>query len=68
MHLVLRLETYKTTSGIITTTLGRLDDILVCVGNVVCSMVFLMVDTYTYDLLLGLNFFMKIGTIVNVEK
>jgi hypothetical protein len=30
--------------------------------------VFLVVDTYTYDLLLGLNFFMKIGVVVNVEK
>jgi hypothetical protein len=31
-------------------------------------MVFLMVDTDTYDLLLGLNFFMKIGVVVEVEN
>jgi hypothetical protein len=31
-------------------------------------MVFLMVDTDTYDLLLGLNFFMKIGAVVEVEN
>ncbi len=53
MHLVLGHETYKMTSGIVTTTLGRLDDIHVCVSNVVCSMVFLVVDIDTYDLLLG---------------
>jgi len=31
-------------------------------------MVFLIVDTDNYDILLGLDFFMKIGTIVDVEK
>jgi hypothetical protein len=30
--------------------------------------VFLVVDTDTCDLLLSLNFFMKIGVVVNVEK
>ncbi len=68
MHLVSGHETYKTTFGTVTTALGRLDDILVCVGNVVCSMVFLVVDIDTYDLLLGLNFLMKIGVVVDVEK
>jgi hypothetical protein len=68
MHLVSGHETYKTTFGTITTTLGRLDDILMCVGNVVCNMVFLVVDIDTYNLLLGLNFLMKIGAVVNVEK
>jgi predicted aspartyl protease len=69
MHLVSRHETYKlTASGTITTASGRLDDIPMCVGNVVCSMVFLVVDTNTYDLLLGLDFLMKIGAMVDVEK
>jgi predicted aspartyl protease len=40
MHLVSRHKTYKTTSRTVTTTLGRLDDIHVHVGNVVCNMVF----------------------------
>jgi hypothetical protein len=31
-------------------------------------MVFLVVGTYTYDLLLGLDFFMKIGAMVDLEK
>jgi hypothetical protein len=68
MHLVSRHETYKIMLRTITTTLGRLDDIHVHVGNVVCNMVFLVVDIDTYDLLLGLDFLMKIGTMVDVEK
>jgi hypothetical protein len=68
MHLVSGHETYKTTSGNVTIALGRLDDILVRVGNVVCNMVFLVVDTDTYDLLLGFNFIMKIGAMVDVKK
>jgi predicted aspartyl protease len=64
MHLVLGHETYKTTSRTVTIALGRLDDIHVRVGNVVCNMVFLVVDTNTYDLLLGLDFLMKIGAMV----
>ncbi len=38
------------------------------VGKVVCQMIFLVVDTNSYDLLLGLDFLMKIGVIVDVEK
>jgi predicted aspartyl protease len=68
MHLVSGHETYKTTSRIVTTTLGRLDDMHVRVSNVVYSMVFLVVDTDTYNLLLGLDFFMKIRAMVDVEK
>jgi predicted aspartyl protease len=68
MHLVSGHETYKTTSRIVTTTLGRLDDMHVRVSNVVYSMVFLVVDTDTYNLLLGLDFFMKIRAVVDVEK
>ncbi len=68
MHLVSGDETYKTTSGTITIVLGRLDDTPVHVGNVVCNIVFLVVDIDTCDLLLSLNFFMKIGVVVNVEK
>jgi hypothetical protein len=68
MHLVSGHETYKTTSRIVTTTLGKLDDMHVRVSNVVYSMVFLVVDTDTYNLLLGLDFFMKIRAMVDVEK
>jgi hypothetical protein len=40
----------------------------VIVGKVVCQMIFLVVDTYNYGLLLGLDFLMKIGVMVDVEK
>ncbi len=52
MHLVSGHETYKTTSRTITIALGRLDDMHVHDSNVVC-MVFLVVDTNTYDFLRG---------------
>jgi len=68
MHLVSGHETYKTISKNVTIALGRLDDICVCVCNVVCNMVLLVVDTNTYDLLLGLDFLIKIGVVVDVEK
>ncbi len=38
------------------------------VGKVVCQMIFLVVDINNYDVLLGLDFRMKIGAIVDVEK
>jgi hypothetical protein len=68
MHLVSSHETYKMASRIVTIALGKLDDIHVCVSNVVCNMVFLVVDTITYDHMLGLDFLMKIRAMVDVEK
>ncbi len=68
MHLMLNNENYKMAFGIVTRTLGRIIDLPIKVGNILCNMVFLIVDTYNYDVLLGLDFLMKIGTIVGVEK
>jgi hypothetical protein len=68
MHLVSNNENYKMASCIVTKTLGRIIDLLVKVGNIQCNMVFLIIDTDSYDILLGLEFFMKIGTIIDVEK
>ncbi len=67
IHLVSRHETYKTTSNIITQALGKITNILVIVGKVVYQMVFL-VDINSYDLILRLDFLMKIGAMVDVEK
>lgn len=67
MHLVLRHETYKTTSSIITQALGKIIDIPVTLGKVVCQMVFL-VNIDSYDLLVRLDFLIKIGAMVDVEK
>lgn len=68
MHLVSKNESYKTASGTITKALGRITDILLNIGNVQCSMLFLIVDIDNYDVLLGLDFLMKVGTVVDVEK
>jgi predicted aspartyl protease len=68
MHLVTGLETYKTASGVITQALGQIDEVTVKVGGVQCSMTFMVVDTDSYDVLLGLDFLIKIGAIVDVER
>jgi hypothetical protein len=68
MHMVFGTKIYKTSSSTITKTLGMIIDLLVKVGNIQCNMVFLIVDSNSYDILLGLNFLMKIGTIVDVGK
>jgi len=68
MHLVTGLETYKTASGVVTQALGRNDEVPVKVGGVQCAMTFMIVDTDNYDVLLGLDFLMKIGAVVDVER
>jgi predicted aspartyl protease len=68
MHLVTGSETYKTASGVVTQALGRVDEVPVKVGGVQCTMTFMVVDTDSYDVLLGLDFLIKIGAIVDVER
>jgi hypothetical protein len=68
MHLLAGHETYKIASGIVMHTLRRFTELPVKVGRIICQMIFLVVDTNNYNLLLGLNFLIKIGTIVDVEK
>ncbi len=66
MHLVTGNESYKTASGVITRALGRVDEIQVKIGGIQCAMTFMVVDTDGYDVLLGLDFLMKIGVVVDV--
>jgi len=68
MHLISGSETYKTTSGVVTQALGRIDEVSVKVGGVQCAMTFMVVDTNSYDVLLGLDFLIKIGAIIDVEQ
>jgi len=68
MHLVTGSETYKTTSGVVTQAVGRIDEVPVKVGGVRCAMAFMVVDTDSYDVLFGLDFLMKIGAVVDVER
>jgi len=68
MHLVSRLETYRTASGIVTQVMGRINEVAIKTGGVQCLMTFMVVDTDSYDVLLGLDFLIKIGAIVDVER
>ncbi|CAM6058767.1 unnamed protein product [Sphagnum tenellum] len=68
IHLAAGHETYKMTSGIVTQALRRIAKLPVEVGGIICQMIFVMVDISNYDLLLGLDFLMKIKAIVDVEK
>jgi len=68
MHLVFGSETYKTASGAITQALGWINEVLIKVGGVQCNMNFMVVDTDSNDVLLGLDLLIKIGTIVDVEQ
>jgi hypothetical protein len=68
MHMVSGSETYKTASGAITQALGRIREVPIKVGGVQCNMTFMVVDTDSYDVLLGLDLLIKIGAIVDVEQ
>jgi hypothetical protein len=68
MHLVTRPKTYKTAFGVVTQAMGRFNEMIIKVGNVQCTMTFMVVDTNSYDILLGLDFLIKIGAIVDVER
>jgi len=68
MHFMTRSETYKTALRVVTQALGRIDEVPVKVGGVQCAMTFMVVDIDSYDVLLGLDFLMKIGAVVDVER
>jgi predicted aspartyl protease len=68
MHLVSGSETYKTASGVVTQALSRIGEVPIKVGGVQCNMTFMVVDADSYDVLLGLDLLIKIGTIVDVEQ
>jgi hypothetical protein len=68
MHLVTRSEAYKTASGTLTQALGRIEEVPIKVGGVQCRMTFMVVDTDSYDVLLGLDQLIEIGAIMDVEQ
>jgi predicted aspartyl protease len=68
MHLVAKFEIYKITFRVVTLAMGRIDEVSIKVGSVQCPMTFMVVDTNNYDVLLGLDFLIKIGVIVDVEQ
>jgi len=68
MHLVSGSETYKTASGALTQALSRIEEVPIKIGEVQCSMTFMVVDSDSYDILLGLDLLIKIGAIVDIEQ
>jgi predicted aspartyl protease len=68
MHLVTGNESYKTASRVVTRALGQIDELQVRIGGIQCTMTFMVVDTDGYDVLLGLDFLMKIGAVLDVER
>jgi hypothetical protein len=68
MYLVVGSESYKMALGVVIQALGQIDEVPVSVGGVHCTMTFMVVDTDSYDVLLGLDFLMKIRAVVDVER
>jgi hypothetical protein len=68
MHLVIGMESYKIALGIITQALGKINKIIEKVGEVQCLLTFVVVDIDSYNLLFKLDFLIKNGAIVDVEK
>ncbi len=67
MHLVIGFEIYKTASGVVTQALGKINEVLIKVGSIQCIMTFMVVDINMSDVLLGLDFLIKIGVTMDVE-
>ncbi len=67
MHLVTCLKSYKIALGVMIQTMDRINELLVHVGEVLCKMDFMVVDTYGYDVMLSLDFLIMIREIVNIE-
>ncbi len=55
-------------SIIMTQAMGRIVEVLVHVGKILCKMDFMVVDTNGcwYDVLLGLDYLIKSGVVVDV--
>ncbi len=68
MHLMFSFESYKTTSRVVTQAFSKIFELLVKIGDVQCFMTFMIMDTNSYDLLVGLDFLIKIGVIVDGER
>jgi hypothetical protein len=48
--------------------LGKISELPVRVGDVHFLMTFMIVDMNSYNILLGLDFLIKIGAVVDVER
>jgi hypothetical protein len=55
MYIIIGFESYKMTSKLGTQAHGRMNDLLVWIGEIQFLMTFMIVDIDNYDILLGLN-------------
>jgi predicted aspartyl protease len=69
MHLVMGSESYKITLSVVTQVFGIIEGLPVWIGETNCNMVLMVVDMDSYNVLLGLDFLIKIGTVhVDIER
>jgi hypothetical protein len=55
MYIIIGFESYKMTSKLGTQAHGRMNDLLVWIGEIQFLMTFMIVDIDNYDILLGLD-------------
>jgi hypothetical protein len=48
--------------------MGRIEGLHVFIGETSYRMAFMVVDTNNYDILLGLDFLIKIGIVLDIEQ
>jgi len=68
MHLVFRSKSYKTTLDVMMQIMEKIERLPVKIGKINCSMVFMVVDIDSCDILLRLYFLIKIGVVVDVGQ
>jgi hypothetical protein len=47
--------------------MGKIESTPIQIGNMNCNVVFMVVNTDNYDVLMGLNFLIKIGATLDME-
>lgn len=67
MHLVIGFESCKTIFRMVIQAMGKIERLPIQIRDTQCSMVFMVVDTNNCDILLGLDFLIKIGVVVDIE-
>jgi hypothetical protein len=69
MHLVVRTKNQKMTLGTMMNTMGINENLFTKVpGEITCFITIMMMDKNGYHLPMGLDFLMKIGVVIDMEK
>jgi hypothetical protein len=67
MHLVMILRSYKNAIRIMIHAMGTINELSIHVGKVLCKINFMVVNLDGYDVVLRLDFLIKIGAVVDIE-